>query len=176
MQKFKTLEQDGFRIAIQWDYDPCPDLSHWGEWSETPLPDERLSVDHRARGGSRNQYRYWNPDYATTATDLKGVMREFQGKGEDKNTAYRRVMDWRMRSYRIMRDNELMVVYVNVTASRHGVELGFDSLCGIEILPDNNFDEEIQRAVDEHEMIQDAILEARKTLTKLCATTGSEES
>lgn len=39
------------------DYDP--DLSYLGTWSDTP---KEGAIDHKARTGDRNAYRYFNPE------------------------------------------------------------------------------------------------------------------
>lgn len=149
-----TFKRDGFTIRIRVEYDDHMDLSYLGELSN------RWRTGAMKWDGDRNSYEYFIPTQSEEAQyrDLRGMK---YGRVQARELA----REYVKADYKQMKDfcEDRAAMYgVIVTASRKGVELGEDSLWSVD-------DSYILGAILDHDMISNAIREAREKLGELCA-------
>jgi hypothetical protein len=180
--KTATLERDGFQVNVKalYDYDSEPDVTFSNE------PDAAGSVEHpewrafmeRTDGygddpnyGYRTPdvYRWITPNYVTVAEN-----RDYYAQnGYSRNDANLKAQsDIRQIALDAISEDR-NVFWIRVTVYREGVELGSDSLGGIDLgrfESDAKFERELSEAVEDNGMIDTAISEANETLSRLIET------
>jgi hypothetical protein len=124
-----SVEIGPYAVDIKQEYDPDPDLSWFGAYSDTPGVD---AIDRDTTGdrGNSREYRYWNP-----ATTLDEQYRDLHRAGHAKADAWLKALEYRERDYnrmeRFNRGHWAMVGIV-ATARIGGMVCGSASLWGIE--------------------------------------------
>lgn len=153
MDTIKKFKQGKFDIEVKTETDDYPDTSWIGHFSNSW---EFGAIDRkRTRDYSRHEYRYFIP---TCGCD------SFKNQKTRKDKAY--FMKSALLDHRYFEDlnngNKWFNVVV-VTASIDGIELGFDSLGGVES------DYDIDQCLRENGMVENAIESAKTELKKLQA-------
>jgi hypothetical protein len=180
--KTATLERDGFQIVVRalYDYDAEPEVTFSNE------PDASGSVEHpewrafmeRTDGrGDDPNYGYHTPDVWRYITPNNVTLEEnrtyYASIGYSRNDAYLKAQSDIRRIALDAISDDRNVFWIRVTAYREGVELGSDSLGGIDLgrfESDAKFERELSEAVEENGMIDSAISEANETLSRLLET------
>jgi len=167
-----TLRRAGFDIRIKFRIDNGADLSHLGEFTSSPARGAEFyrvdpdNVPGRSRDWPRDEQGravcYYVP--MNTAREARAW---FKAHGYAAH-----IGDCIARSY-IKRDAERLAKFysgdlqcyvVTVTASRNGIELGADSLGGIDV----DKIAELDACISDHGMIDQAISEASASVAALC--------
>lgn len=124
-----SVEIGPYTVEIKQEYDPDPDLSWLGMYSNLPGPD---AIDRaKTSAGTRaNEFRYWNPTI-TLDEHYRGLHR----LGYSKADAWLKALEYREQDYnrieRFCRGDWAMLGIVAV-ARIGGMECGTASLWGIE--------------------------------------------
>lgn len=129
-----TIETGPYTVEIKQEYDPDPDLSWLGMYSNIPGPD---AIDRRNPG--RNEYRYWNP-----AITLAEHYRELHRAGLSKADAWLKALEYRERAYGRMESlcrGGWAMIGITATARIGDMVCGSASLWGIESDADDYIDE-----------------------------------
>jgi hypothetical protein len=151
----ETFERDGFTIQIRVKHDETADFSHLGELSDRW---ERGAI---AWKGDRHEYKYFIPTNSEE-DQYRGLLDMKYGRAQARDAARECVKADYEQMKAFCGDRSAMYGVI-VTASREGVELGKDSLWGVD-------DTYIVGAILDHDMIGNAIREAREKLRELCVT------
>jgi hypothetical protein len=166
------LKRSGFDIEARWRMDECGDVSYLGEFSRTP-GEEGFRVDPRNTPGKPGYHAQWPQDeygeicfYIPHNSPREAARELWERHGYSKGVA------WALAQAQMRQDAQRLAeywagaraqYYLTVTASRHGVELGGDSLGGIDVDREAEFD----NIIEENNMIENAIREARSALAEL---------
>jgi hypothetical protein len=155
------VEHEGFTVRVRFDYDTDPDLSHIGEFSDTP---EDGAIDHHATGKwlgrSHRGDRYFNSAYF--ADGLKYYLETEKLSEEEARAKADRAA---------LQDYERLVGYYTdewsylgmiVTIFLKGVKLGESSVWGVESDAGSAHFTEMYE-----EQLHEAMIDARKTLDGL---------
>lgn len=157
------LTRGKFTIHITARVDECPDYSHLGEWSDTW---QEGAIRNPESLQDRHMYDWFIP-CNTEASHFKGLRDLKYGKTESRNLARSYVI----RDMRAARDYQAFVLFVRAFAN--GIELGCDSLGGVDIdLSDPSY---LASCVLEHDMIGNAVSQANDALADLCALDGGTD-
>jgi hypothetical protein len=150
----EMFQREGFTISIKVEYDDHTDLSYLGELSD------RWEPGAMKWSGGRDSYKWFIP--TNSEEDQYRGLREMKyGRTQARDAARECVKA----DYKQMKDfcEDRAAMYgVIVTASRKGIELGEDSLWSVD-------DSYILGAILDHDMIGNAIREAKERLAELCA-------
>lgn len=172
-------ECDGFKVIVKalYEYDHEPDVTF------SQHPDASGSIEHpewaafmeRTDGhGDDREYGYRTPDVYRYITPVNVTYAEnrdyYRQHGYSRNDAdVQARADVRKVALDAISDDR-NVFWILVTAYREDVELGSDSLGGIDLgsfESDAKFERELSSVVYENSMIDNAISEARETLARL---------
>ena len=147
---------DGFDIEITYDYDDANDYSHLGEFTDSWDEDAVRNPEAWTSHGNRNHsYLAYFVPAITEREHFDGLHK----MGMSKSVAHEVARSYVLRDMDQARDFTSYVI--EVTASKEGVVLGRDYLGGVE---DEDY---IPSCVIDHDMIGNAISEAKSTLAKL---------
>lgn len=150
-----------FCIHLTACIDECPDHSYIGKYSSTW---EEGAIRNPESIYDRGVYEWWIP--CTTEAEHYKSLRDMKcGKTESRELAHSYVRD----AMKMMQDMQSYVV--TVTAYVNGIELGSDSLGGVDVSDDYDY---LANCVDEHGMIENAIEQAEQALKGLCETAQHE--
>lgn len=178
-----SREVDGFTVTLKINHDSQfpedGDMGHYvngissynwssGEWSGNyPEPNEdfplNLPYTSFASGSysqDRHAYPYWVPD---------GVEEQFvfyRRNGASKSVAWDLTKEWVEQMIKDFFGGPLVYVYVTVTVSKDGIELGGDSI-GTNYVDDHEGQNYPFQCVEEHGMIEEAMNEAKEAIKKL---------
>jgi len=154
--KSATLMRDGFEVSVRVDYDEIGDLSHLGEFTDNP----KGAVKRKKIGW--NEYKYFRP--ATSYEEHRRALSKLGYSRQAADVLARKYMrqDAEYAEEFARGDRSLLVVEVQV--SKMGVELGFESVGGVDVddLDDPYLDELAE------DLIPSALHEAKQKLQKLC--------
>lgn len=149
-----SFKRNGFDITIKVGDEECPDLSFVGEFTDKFEP----GAIKRNKPG-RNEFKYFVP--GNSFEDHRSSLNKM---GFSKGESGRMAAEYVHRDMKMLEDG-IRQVYVTVTASKAGVELGSDSLGGIDVSDKEGLGEMIEA----HGMIDNAIEAAKVERVRICA-------
>lgn len=147
---------EGFTVRIRIEQDQDADLSFLGEFTDRPAGDHSEGYCLR----NPNAYDHGAYKWFVPANPVPEVAAELIKLKFGKRLAWE--LAWRYAKQDLQEALDYAPVGVIVTASREGIELGQDSLGGID---DPDY---ARSAVAEHDMIGTAIAKAKEMLGRLC--------
>jgi|GEM_PF-5534644 len=162
------MERDGFQIKVKVDYEEYPEPDECcGDFSDTWQPGSLVNPKHHAEGGY-SSWRSWESHAPYHySPNCEGIAKYASERGYARHQAWLQEQRARRRDMEYCAgDREASYYYVTVTASRAGIELGYDSLHNIEA--EGADDPYIREIIAE--LIPEAIDSANKALHALCAT------
>lgn len=120
-----TIEIGPYTVEIKQEYDPDPDLSWLGRYSNIPDKDAIIR-----RNPARNEFRFWNP----TVT-IGEYYRELHLTGFSKSDAWIKALEYRERDYNRVESfcrGDWAMIGIIATARIGSMQCGTASLWGIE--------------------------------------------
>lgn len=151
-----TLEREGFTVTLKVEPDYDPDSSWLGTFGDS-FEDGAIS---NAGSNERHAYKWFYPE-VKQSDHREGL----SGMGMSKSVAEDIARGYVRRDMEMAREYRAYVLIV--TASRASVDLGFDSLGGVDFSDDEPNERQAEEVVDDHGMVDTAIEQARATLAKL---------
>jgi hypothetical protein len=151
-----------FTIHITARVDEYPDYSYLGEWSDT-----------WEEGALRNPDSFtdrYTLDWFIPCNSETSHFKALRDMKYGKSNARELARSYVIRDMKAAREYQAFVLFVR--AYVNGIELGYDSLGGIAIDPsDPSY---LASCVLEHDMIGNAVSQAKDALADLCALDGGE--
>jgi hypothetical protein len=164
------FERDGFHVVIRIEIDEMPDPfvtmtdddpSHELGGEESMYRNPHAWSDGEPIG--REHYRYARP--MSGYNEHRAALAKYGYSRQDADVTARRYVRQEIEAATDY-DNAPCVVLVTVT--RNGVELGGASLGGITLDANDDPQSQLERVIDDHAMVSEAIADARETLAGLC--------
>lgn len=160
----RSFEMDGFDISIEMTPDMDPDYSFYGEFIDN---DQDGAVKNPAgwtsHGNRNNSYAaYFVPTYT-----LEERYADLHKAGMDKQSARLAARDAVLKDLECAKDYSPFVV--TVTASRNGIELGSDTMGGMDY-------DDPEDGILGNDMINNAIEYAKEALAKLIKSAVTSEA
>jgi hypothetical protein len=156
----ESFHYQGFDVVVTCQPDQDADFSYLGEFTDkaTSRHSEGYYLVNPNSRNDRHVYGFFelaNPVPEVAADLIKNCK---YGKRAAWETAWKQAKDDMQHAL------DYTAYVVTVTASRHGIELGYDILSGVESESDSDIVEEVLC----NSMIDNAISEAKANLARLC--------
>lgn len=179
-----TYDGRKYDVAIKTEIDQYASMIDY--FGESGMFEDRLDweVKHSIQNnGIRRDHRdreekYYVPSYYVVRDEKKRIyysnkgfyeLIKFFNKTYSKHNAFLQAIACMQEEYQSYCDywnGDIALYCVDVAISVNGVELGFASICGCHISY-SDFDEQVEVCVWEYDLIQEAFVEAQKTLEGL---------
>jgi hypothetical protein len=156
----RTFVVDGFDVKCGSEYDEDAETDWLGEWTNNESNDALRNPNAWTSHGNPygNEYRYFVPMYSE-----RERFNDLHKAGMAKGPARKLAHEQTIKDMELARDITQYVVFA--TVSRHGVELGHVGIGGVD-------EDYIEGAILDHDLIGEAIEQAKATLAKLCESEG----